>query len=654
MTFVLVQEPWKPAEAVSTIGDVIAAALETVGQDGPHIVLLPQGQEDKGEAPPVETELVEQLCVHSKTHEIYLAGSAIMLSKPGSMPRHLGFICGPDGTCLLRAVKSSPDLVAGFSDTASALNEPVDFDVAHTPVGTLGMVLGEDILFPHIVRSAALKGAEIILNPCREAGDDLFEARQNARQARAYENVTYLACTSPLSSKANGFVTTLPTASGMYNPQGMNKLAKGGETFFNTEVDMDWLRRKRQNPRINFLAIFRNRLYAPGYETSPTVNKSSPTTRKDWWAEGNARVAARAHDPGLIKNQIDQYDVLLVQTAVRNVTDLEHRDEVIQKNIDESLRIASGAAAPNVKLVVFPEYWTQGVAFGRSIEDWTKVAVRVDGPEVEQLCRFAQEKNTYLAGGIFEFDPKWPHRWFNTAIIIDDQGNLIHRYRKIQCADLVGMLPDTTPGNLYSAYVEEYGYDGLFPVADTPIGKLATVICFDMNFPETSRALVNRGAEVLIHPTAEPYATHRRCWDLAKMTRAFENTAYLLSCSEGGEFAGNNSYPGTFHRGHSKVINYDGTVAGVVDGPGETWLRVPLDLAALRTARANPRANLAAWDDSVVYGHVYREHDGFPNDVWLETPMESASEGVAEVKKVVDRYTASGVFVSPSSSAPTP
>ncbi len=656
MTLILVQSPWKSAEVDESLPGLIAAAVDGTAPGGPHIVLLPQGEEDKGSALPVEADLVEKMCDQAHALGVYLAGSAIVIVEPEMAPRHVGFICGPDGTRLLRAVKSSPDLVAGFSDTASALSEPVEFEVARTPVGTMGMALGEDILFPHIVRSIALKGAEIIFNPCREGGDELFEARQNARQARAYENVTYVACASPLSIQTNGFATTLPPASGFFHPQGKSKIVKGPESFLSVEMDVEWLRRKRHNPFSNFLAIFRNRLYAPGYETGPADNQPSPSTRQDWWAEGNARAAARAHTPKPDSGQIDQYDVLLVQTTLHNVTDLAHRDGIVQKNLDNSLGLVGGAASqPNVKLTVFPEYWLQGVAGGRSIEDWTKVAMTVDGPEVERLCKFAQDKNTYLAGGIFEFDPRWPHRWFNTAIIIDDQGNLIHRYRKIQCADLVGMLPDTTPGNLYSAYVEEYGYDGLFPVADTPIGKLATVICFDMNFPETSRALANRGAEVIIHPTAEPYGPGRRCWDLAKMTRAFENTAYIASCSEGGEFInGDNPYPSTLHRGYSKVINFDGSLAGVIDGQGEAWLQLPLDLAALRKARANPCANLAAWDEPSVYGHVYRDHDGFPNDVWLDTPMENTMEGIDEVKKVVNRYTETGIYVPPSSFAPPP
>lgn len=124
-------------------------------------------------------------------------------------------------------------------------------------------------------------------------------------------------------------------------------------------------------------------------------------------------------------------------------------------------------------------------------QDWRALP----GPEADALAAFAQKHKIYIAGGVFEVDDAWPGRFFNTAFIFDDSGNLVHRYRKIHCADLMGTLPVTTPGSVFTRYVDKYGYDHLFPVADTPIGRIGTMICFDINFPETARALVANGAE---------------------------------------------------------------------------------------------------------------------------------------------------------------
>jgi hypothetical protein len=120
-------------------------------------------------------------------------------------------------------------------------------------------------------------------------------------------------------------------------------------------------------------------------------------------------------------------------------------------------------------------------------------------------------------------------------------------------------------------------------VADTRLGRLATAICFDMNFPELFRAYALRGAEVLLHPTAEPHNVRRRAWENGRQVRAWENTMYVASAALGGEYwNGLAPDPATlFSRGHSKLVNFDGTVQSVADGPGP----VPLG-GADRPARA--------------------------------------------------------------------
>ena len=142
-----------------------------------------------------------------------------------------------------------------------------------------------------------------------------------------------------------------------------------------------------------------------------------------------------------------------------------------------------------------------------------------------------------------------------------------------------------------------------------------------MNFPETARAMVRRGAEVLIHPTAEPHNTRRHGWDKGRRARAFENTAYVISAAIGGEYAHHNdTKPQFFHRGYSKIIKFDGTIDAIVDGPGEVALVSRIDLDA------------------------YGSHAGFPEDVWLDTPMQVAREGLEQTIQVIERYKETGIF----------
>ena len=56
---------------------------------------------------------------------------------------------------------------------------------------------------------------------------------------------------------------------------------------------------------------------------------------------------------------------------------------------------------------------------------------------------------------------------------------------------------------IFERFVEVFGEDAIFPVVDTPIGRLGVMVCGDIQYPEVARALALTGVEVLIHPTAE-------------------------------------------------------------------------------------------------------------------------------------------------------
>ncbi len=633
---ILSRSRWTIGDDGGSLAARLRATLDLADPGGGNVVLLPVA--DDAPTAPSEQEFRRRLTDLSQELKIFLAAAAVI--RDGDETRQAGFVVDPDGEALLAAAKTLPDLGVGFADETTRLYQPREFDAAATPVGKVALILGEDILSPHMVRACAFAGAEIVLNPTRERSDAYTEVRQAARAARAYENIMYVASTSACAS--GGELTTLADTTGLFDFNGKAFLNDGGAAAFYADIDLEELRRRRREPFANFLAVHRSSLYARDYGQPRESASPAPSTRAQWQREGTRRAASKA----AVEEDAPCYDAAAIQTLLRNVPDVEHKDEVVQANLADSLAIADKwAMQPNVRLVVFPEFWMQGVHFQRSLEDWTKVAVTMPGREIDQLGEFAQARKCYVAGAAFEFDPDWPDRWFNTAFIINDSGDLIHRYRKIQCADTSGLMNNSTPGNLLSAYLDRYGYEFLFPVADTPLGKLATIICFDMNFPETTRAMVRRGAEVIIHPTAEPHNTRRRGWDKARRARAFENTAYVISAAIGGEYRRHNDVkPEFFHRGYSKIVKFDGTIDAVVDGPGEVPLVSRIDLGALRRARANPLINLELWDEPGVYGHAYASHEGFPEDVWLEKPMQSAREGFEQTKRVIARYTETRVF----------
>jgi predicted amidohydrolase len=345
---------------------------------------------------------------------------------------------------------------------------------------------------------------------------------------------------------------------------------------------------------------------------------------------------------------VEAYDVLLMQTHQAFVSSPETRDATVADNLKRALGLARlFAMRPSTRLVVFPEFFLQGSDGSHPHEYWERCGVRIPGPETAELAAFAKACNVYVCGAVLEYDPSWPRRYFNTSIIIDPQGEIVLRYRKLQCADLNGLLNITTPGNLYSAYVERYGIDALVPVIDTPIGRLGTLICFDSNWPELWRALALRGAEVICNPTSEIHSNRRPYWYQAKRAHAAEQVVYVASANAGSEqfFAG---APVTgMNRGHSALIDYHGELVACADGPGVIPLLGRVELGALRRARAARANDPAVRFDPKTVAAAYSNFPGFPLDCFLHTPMELASEGVALVAQQIEQLKQRGVFKTP-------
>tara|TARA_B110000438_G_scaffold140486_1_gene135676 strand:- start:5026 stop:7023 length:1998 start_codon:yes stop_codon:yes gene_type:complete len=655
---ILLQTPWTAKTAAQVLTPVLEQSIATLIEPEGALVLLPQA--DGGTADAVtEEELASALCALSKAHAVSLCGSGYVRGETGAV-QIIGYLADPDGTLKLRVPKILPELVNGFTDSTANTSVPAEFPVAMTAEGQAGILCGEDILSPHVVRALVTSGAEVILNPSRERMDNLFDIRQKARQARSYENLTYVASASAASVTIGGATTKLPPATALSEFWGTQVRTAADESFIHADVDIETLRRRRQEPMGNLPAIVRMRLYAQGYAEAKSNAPPSPDTRDGWISEGRERVSASAQSERADKDRIDRYDAVLGQVITQVALKPDDLPEYKQRNLENALYVVGPfSKSPGVKLVVLPEFFLTGAVSqlgSRSGHIADKIGISFPGPEADQIAKFAQDNNTYVAGGVFEYDPKWPKRFFNSAFIFDDNGELIHLYRKIHCADAFGRLPDTTPGSVYTEYVDRYGYDHLFPVADTPLGKLCTVICFDMNFGETHRAMVKRGAEVIIHPTSEPHNVRRRGWDITRHVRAFENTAYLLTAGHGGEFRGEGlGFPGSMQRGYSKVVNYDGSLQCIVDGPGAVPLVGSLDLKALRRARADIKTNLAAWDDAVVYAHKYAEERGLGNDLWADDPMGNPYEDAIQIKKVIDIYQRDKVYIPPADAgfAPT-
>ena len=402
-------------------------------------------------------------------------------------------------------------------------------------------------------------------------------------------------------------------------------LVAGEDATITAVLDLQALRERRAEPWVNFPAQLRTGLYAGAYAAG-------------------ARAEPEATPAGPVP---PAYDVLMMQTHEAFVGGPEDRDATIDDNLSRALGLARlFCLRPTTRLLVLPEFALQGSDGPHPHEYWERVGIRVPGPETARLGAFARDCNVYVCAMVFEYDPEWPLRYFNTSIIVSPQGDIVLRYRKLQCADLNGLLNVTTPGSVFTRYVERYGYESLFPVVETPIGRLGTLICYDSNWPELWRALALQGAEVICNPTSEIHSDRRPPWYAAKRAHAAENRVYVASANAGSEQFRPGAPVTGMNRGHSALIDFDGRLAACADGPGVVPLVGRIDLAALRRARARALARPGVFRPDAVAA-AYAAFPGFPLDCFQDQPMVAAAEGPALVRAQIERLLAGGVLQRP-------
>ncbi len=588
----------------------IETAWHAVGAPSTRVVLLPSGCLTGGAGFATQaaaSAAVAPLRAWANGAEVCIGGAERIDG------RLQGFIVAPHAD----DVTWQASIADGFATKVTVLE---------SSAGKIACLPGADMLHPEYVRLALFAGAEIILNPTDERSDDRSAARHYARGARAWENLAVVAACAAASTSAVG-----RSVQEIWNHSG-HLLVSGDGPAATALIDLKTLRTRRAEPWINFPAQLRTALYAREFERAAERTRTSPTE-----SAGNSSMES-----------IEAYDVLMMQSHQNFVANPETRDATIADNMQRALGLARlFAMRPSTKLVVFPEFFLQGSDGAHPHEYWERCGIRIPGPETEQLAAFAKACGVYVSGAVLEYDPSWPRRYFNTSLIIAPTGEIVLRYRKLQCADLNGLLNITTPGNVYSEYVARYGIDAVVPVVDTPIGKLGTLICFDSNWPELWRSLALRGAEVICNPTSEIHSNRRPYWYQAKRAHAAQNMLYVASANAGSEQFFPSAPVTAMNRGHSALIDYNGELVAYADGPGVIPLLGRIELGALRRARDaladDPRVRFRP--ESVA--RAYADFPGFPLDCFLGTPMETAAEGPKLVAAQIAALQARGVLTPP-------
>ena len=345
---------------------------------------------------------------------------------------------------------------------------------------------------------------------------------------------------------------------------------------------------------------------------------------------------------------LDRYTALALQTRCDTVNKLDKdgaRAAMLASiaRIDEQIRGSLIITGPSLRLVVLPEYFMTGYPVGETIDGWAdKAAIAIDGPEYEALSAVASRHGIYLAGNAYETDEHFPGFYFQACFVIAPAGDVILRYRR-----LISMFAPT-PHDVWDKYLEVYGLDAVFPVADTEIGKLACCASEEVLFPEIVRAHALKGAEVVLHSSSEIASPDLTPKDIAKRARAIENLIYVVSANSGGLYG--EGIPANSVDGMSKIIDYKGNVL-VNAHVGETMTaNAEIDLAALRANRQKPgMPNYHARQRLELFADMYRSNAIYPANTLLDATagahvVPDRSHFIDRQKEVIDDLAKRGLI----------
>ena len=156
---------------------------------------------------------------------------------------------------------------------------------------------------------------------------------------------------------------------------------------------------------------------------------------------------------------------------------LKHIDDIFPQIIGAKAFIEQYGGAP-VKLVVLPEYLFQSYPVRIGIADFAALAAFApDGPEYEAIGKLAELLGVYLSGNVYESDGNFPGFYFQASFVAAPSGEIVLRYRRLNS------MFAPTPHDVWTKYLDIYGLDAVFPVANTDIGRLACIASEEILYP---------------------------------------------------------------------------------------------------------------------------------------------------------------------------
>ena len=252
-----------------------------------------------------------------------------------------------------------------------------------------------------------------------------------------------------------------------------------------------------------------------------------------------------------------------------NTSDVESNKNKLIENI-------RFCAAKGAQLIVLPELHNSLYFCQTENIHAFDLAETIPGPSTERFGNLAKELGVVMVLSLFE--KRAPGLYHNTAVVIEKDGTIAGKYRKMH-------IPDDP------AYYEKFYFTpgdlGFQPIS-TSVGKLGVLICWDQWYPEAARLMALAGASLLIYPTAigwefsdsdEEKKRQQEAWTLAQRGNAIYNGLPIIAANRvGNENDPSGQTQGIQFWGNSFVAGAQGEVLAQASSEKEENLIVKIDL----------------------------------------------------------------------------
>jgi N-carbamoylputrescine amidase len=236
-----------------------------------------------------------------------------------------------------------------------------------------------------------------------------------------------------------------------------------------------------------------------------------------------------------------------------------------ERNIEKAVKFTQIAIEKGAQIICFQELFTTHWFPREMNQRYFSLAEKIDGFTITRMQKLAEAYKVVLICPIFEIEED---SFYNSAIVIDADGEVLGSYRKIH----VPQIPLWEERYYFSP-----GNHG-FPVFNTKFAPISVQICWDNFFPEGSRILALKGAKIIFSPTAAAFASQRK-WETVISSNAIANGVYIFRVNRVGSEEKQDFY------GRSFCISPEGELLDKPTGMKDSIALIEIDLKNIDKVR---------------------------------------------------------------------